>query len=115
MKLLFDENLAPRLATALKEIYPGSIHLTDCGLRGASDIEVWQHAQENGFAIVSKDSDFARRSFLLGSPPKVIWLRIGNCTTMRAEFILRNTAPRVNAFLADSGESCLVLTHPRTG
>ncbi|HEY1159238.1 MAG TPA: DUF5615 family PIN-like protein [Terracidiphilus sp.] len=114
MKLLFDENLAPRLATALSDLYPGSVHLTDCGLRGAPDVEVWQHARENGFAIVSKDSDFARRSFLLGSPPKVIWLRIGNCTTTRADFVLRNAAARMRAF-EEGEESCLVLKHPRTG
>jgi predicted nuclease of predicted toxin-antitoxin system len=114
MKLLFDENLAPRLAAAFSDLYPGSVHLRDCGLRGASDIEVWQYARENGFIIVSKDSDFAARSFLLGSPPKVIWLRVGNCTTTRADFVLRNAAARLQAF--DAGEeSCLVLKHPRTG
>lgn len=113
MKLLFDENLSPRLAPALSDLYPGSVHLRDCGLRGASDIEVWQYALDNGFAIVSKDSDFSQRSFLLGSPPKVIWLRIGNCTTTRADFVLRNAAVRVLAF-DGSEESCLVLAHPRT-
>jgi len=115
VKLLFEENLSPRLALALADLYPGSLHLRECGLRGASDVEVWQYAQSNGFAIVSKDSDFSQRSFLLGSPPKVIWLRIGNCTTARAEFVLRNVAPRVHAFLASGEESCLVLTHPRVG
>ena len=114
MKLLFDENLAPRLAIALSELYPGSVHVRDCGLRGAADLEVWQYARKNGFAIASKDSDFAQRSFLQGGPPKVIWLRVGNCTTTRADFILRNTVERVEAFdLGD--ESCLVLTHPRGG
>jgi predicted nuclease of predicted toxin-antitoxin system len=113
VKLLFDENLSPRLAPALSDLYPGSVHLRDCGLRGASDIEVWQYALENSFAIVSKDSDFSQRSFLLGSPPKVIWLRIGNCTTTRADFVLRNAAVRVLDF-DDSEESCLVLAHPRT-
>ena len=112
MKLIFDENLAPRLATALSDLYPGSVHLSDCGLRGASDVEVWQYARENGFAIVSKDSDFSQRSSLLGGPPKVIWLRIGNCTTTRVDFILRNAALRIQAF-DDGEESCLVLTYPR--
>jgi predicted nuclease of predicted toxin-antitoxin system len=112
VKLLLDENLAPRLATALSDLYLGSVHLRDCGLRGASDIDVWQCARENGFAIVSKDSDFARRSFLLGSPPKVVWLRVGNCTTMRADFVLRNAVARLFAF-DDGEESCLVVKHPR--
>ena len=87
MKFLFDENLSPRLVKGLADVYPGSLHLRDCDLRGASDVKIWQYAEENGFAILSKDSDFAQRSSLLGSPPKVIWLRIGNCTTTRADFI----------------------------
>ena len=112
MKLLLDENLSPRLASALSELYPGTQAVRECGLRGASDAEIWRYAQENGFVIVSKDSDFAQRSFVFGSPPKVIWLRIGNCTTMRVDFVLRNTAQRVYAFERGE-ESCLVLTHPR--
>ena len=113
MKLLLDENLSPRLALALSDIYPGSESVRDCGLRGCSDVEVWQYALTNGFAIVSKDSDFSQRSFLLGSPPKVIWLRIGNCTTTRVDFVLRNESSRIQDFLLRREESCLVLTHPR--
>jgi len=109
VKLLSDENLAPRLAQALADVYPGSIHVRDCGLRGTTDDAVWKYAIQRGFAIVSKDSDFAGRSALEGSPPKVIWLRIGNCTTARAEFVLRNTADRISAF-EHGEESCLVLS-----
>jgi predicted nuclease of predicted toxin-antitoxin system len=111
VKLLLDENLSPRLMAVLQDLYLGSLHLRDCGLRGASDAEIWRYASQGGFAIVSKDSDFAQRSALLGGPPKVIWLRIGNCTTARAEFVLRNARPRIQAF-ETSQETCLVLTHP---
>jgi predicted nuclease of predicted toxin-antitoxin system len=97
VKLLLDENLSPRLTAALREIYPGSLHLRDCGLRGASDDELWRYAFHNGFMIVSKDSDFAQRSLLLGGLPKVVWLRIGNCNTGRADFVLRNAVARVRA------------------
>jgi predicted nuclease of predicted toxin-antitoxin system len=111
VKLLYDENLSPRLVAALEDLYPGSRHVTDCGLRGASDSAVWKFAQQNGFIVVSKDSDFSTRSSLLGHPPKVIWLRFGNCTTQRIDFVLRNTRERIHAF-ATSEESCLVLVHP---
>lgn len=111
MKLLLDENLSARMADALRDLYPGSLHLRDCELRGASDTQVWRYALENGFMIVSKDSDFAQRSLLLGAPPKVIWLRLGNCTSGRAEFVLRHAVQRVAAF-GHSEESCLVLTFP---
>lgn len=111
MKLLFDENLSPRLASALCDAFPGSLHLRDCGLSGASDAQVWRYALENGFMIVSKDSDFAQRSLLLGGQPKVIWLRIGNCTTARADFVLRNADDRIRKF-ESTEESCLVLSFP---
>jgi predicted nuclease of predicted toxin-antitoxin system len=112
LKPLVDENLSPRLVAGLADLYPQSLHLRDCDLRGACEGKVWQYARENGFAILSKDSDFAQRSSLLGSPPEVIWLRIGNCTATRVDFILRNAAPRIRTFLS-SEEDCLVFGHPR--
>lgn len=74
MKLLLDQNLSPNLVSALADLYPGSMHLQDAGLDRASDEEVWNHARKNGFAIVSKDSDFNERVVLYGPPPKVIWM-----------------------------------------
>jgi len=62
MKLLFDQNLSPRLARSLADIYPESVHVREIGLRDASDDEIWEYAKNNGFAIVSKDSDFQQRS-----------------------------------------------------
>jgi len=113
VKLLFDENLSIRLPGALQNLFPGSRHIIDCGLRGATDTTIWEFAKQNGFAIVSKDSDYAQRSALLGAPPKVIWIRIGNCTTRRIDFLLRNTRGRIETF-ADGDESCLVLVYPRS-
>ncbi len=80
MKLLFDENLSPKLPRLLATLFPGSAHVRECGLLGQTDGDVWEHARTNGFTIVSKDSDFQQRSLLYGHPPKVVWLRIGNCT-----------------------------------
>jgi predicted nuclease of predicted toxin-antitoxin system len=111
VKLLFDENLSPRLVESVASLYAGSLHVRDCGLLGGSDEEVWQYARQNGFAIVSKDSDFRHKSNLFGGPPKVIWLQIGNCTTRHAEFILINMVTRIQDFLLHGEESCLVLKH----
>ena len=113
MKLLFDENLSPRLAESLADLYPGSRHLIQCGLEGASDEEVWNFARENGFAIISKDSDFSQRSAVRRSPPKVIWLRIGNCSTAQAYFLLMNLVSRIQEFLLTGTEDCLILRHPQ--
>jgi predicted nuclease of predicted toxin-antitoxin system len=88
MKLLFDENLSPRLPGLLEEVFPGSRHVRECGLRGCPDEDVWRYAGEHGFILVSKDSDFQQRSLLFGHPPKVVWLRIGNCDRNRILHLL---------------------------
>jgi predicted nuclease of predicted toxin-antitoxin system len=79
-------------------------------LVNTSDDKVWNYAGENGFAMVTKDSDFSELSVLRGSPPKVIWLRIGNCTTVRAGFLVRDAFPGIQAFLDADEENCLVLS-----
>ncbi len=89
MKLLFDQNLSPRLVKALADIYPGSVHVRDVGLNNALDESVWDYAIRHGLTIISKDSDFHQRSFLFGHPPKVVWIRRGNCSTKEIEAILR--------------------------
>lgn len=38
--LLFDENLSPRLVSAMAGSFPGSIHIRDVGLKGATDLEI---------------------------------------------------------------------------
>ena len=62
MKLLFDENLSPKLAAALADVFPESIHVDRAGLGGGSDDEVWEYAYQHGFTLVSKDSDFHEKS-----------------------------------------------------
>jgi predicted nuclease of predicted toxin-antitoxin system len=109
VKLLFDENLSPRLVAALADVYQGSAHVHECGLGSADDIAIWQYAKDNDFTIVSKDSDFQERSILQGYPPKIIWVRATNCTSAEIENILRPALPLVTRFAQEAEESCLVL------
>lgn len=109
MKLLFDENLSHHLAGALADVYPDSAHVHQCGLGSLDDLAIWRYAKSNGFAIVSKDSDFQERSVLQGHPPKIIWLRVGNCTSEEIEVLLRSASSAIMRFSAQEQESCLVL------
>jgi len=109
VKLLFDENISPRLVSALADIYPDSAHVHQCGLGSEDDLTVWQYAKDKGFTIVSKDSDFQERSVILGAPPKVIWLRATNCTTTEIESLLRTALPIIKQFIEGDQESCLIL------
>jgi predicted nuclease of predicted toxin-antitoxin system len=109
LKLLFDENLAPRLARSLDDVFPESRHVRDLGLLGADDEILWGFARDNGFAIVSKDSDFQQRSFLRGHPPKFIWIRLGNRPTAAVESVLRARRGEVATFDADPDAALLIL------
>jgi predicted nuclease of predicted toxin-antitoxin system len=85
MRLLLDENLSPKLVRLLDDLFPGSVHVRDVGLKAADDSLVWNYAKENSLVICSKDSDLHQRSFVLGFPPKVVWVRLGNCSTQDVE------------------------------
>jgi predicted nuclease of predicted toxin-antitoxin system len=89
MKLLFDENLSPKLGPLLADLFPASVHVRGVGLKAADDLMVWKYAQDHDLMICSKDSDLHQRSFLLGFPPKIVWVRLGNCSTAQVELIAR--------------------------
>lgn len=110
MKLLFDENLSPKLVGLLGAEYPGSAHVRDLGLRGAADTRIWKHARENGLVIVSKDDDFRQRSFLHGAPPKVVWLQVGNAGTAPIAAMLRDQAARLRRFEEEAESALLILS-----
>jgi predicted nuclease of predicted toxin-antitoxin system len=109
MKLLFDQNLSPRLPKLLYDIYPGSIHVREVAMQEADDSAVWDYAKERDFVIDSKDSDFQQRSLLLGAPPKFIWLRLGNCSVKESVDLLRQHSVSIHTFNEDSAQSHLML------
>lgn len=109
MRLLFDENLSPRLVRDLAEAFPNSAHVRDLGLRSAPDEDIWRRAAADGFIIVTKDDDFRQRSFLYGFPPKVIWLHVGNCRREDCAEVLRRSVTAIEAFDADTLSALLVL------
>lgn len=102
MKLLFDENLSFRLVAMLADIFPESTHVRDAGLLGSEDRMIWEFAAQQGFILVSKDTDFYDRSVLYGAPPKVIWLRIGNSTVAETANVLLHQYIVIRHFIEDA-------------
>ena len=109
MKLLFDENLSFRLVKALEDVFPGSAHVRDVGLLGAEDPAIWVYAAEHDFMLASKDTDFYDRSVLYGSPPKVIWMRIGNSSVSETADLLRQRYIAIRHFFDDPQATFLPL------
>jgi predicted nuclease of predicted toxin-antitoxin system len=109
VKLLFDENLSPRLVDLLQSQFPASEHVESAGMRGSPDSRIWQYATDHGLTIVSKDNDFRQLSFLYGPPPKVVWLSVGNAGTEIIARLLRSRVDVLQEFLASPEAGLLVL------
>jgi predicted nuclease of predicted toxin-antitoxin system len=90
VKLLFDHNLSPSLINLLEGLYPDSNHVYRLNLDQVPDMEVWEYARREDFLVVTKDADFSELCLIRGFPPKIIWIRRGNCKTADIEAILRN-------------------------
>ena len=109
MKLLFDENLSPKLVVRLADLFPGSAHVHDLNLGSAEDSEVWERALADDYTIVSKDSDYYDLGLFRGHPPKVIWLQLGNRSTGSIHDCLRQHHAAILDFGADPTGAVLLL------
>ncbi len=110
MKLLFDQNISYRIIDLISKDFPESNHVAKLGLHNKTDFEIWNFAKDNSYTIVTFDSDFNDFSTLFGSPPKVIWLRLGNSSTKNVSKVLLKKSGVIKSFVkADLESSSSVL------
>ena len=99
MKLLFDANISYRAVKGLADIFPNAYQVRDLSLDKATDRQIWDYAKENYYTIVTFDSDFYDLTLLLGFPPKVIWLRLGNTSTGNLIKIFKENQGLIQEFI----------------
>jgi predicted nuclease of predicted toxin-antitoxin system len=112
MKLLFDQNISFRITKKLNSIFPDCKHVSDCGLMNCDDNEIWKYALAHAFSIVTFDADFYDISVMLGHPPKIIWVRIGNMTTNELVKLLIDHQEVITSFIKSEASlemACLEL------
>ncbi len=110
MKLLFDQNISFRIVKKLRDFFPFAAQVKELGLENKSDREIWNFARDNNYAIVTFDSDFFDLSNLLGAPPKIIWIRVGNINTIELTNLIIKKKGIIHEFLINdtlSEISCL--------
>ena len=73
------------------------------------DIDIWEYARDNDYMIVTKDADFSEFGVIKGFPPKIIWIRRGNCSTKDIETILRENYFAINQLSEDIETGILTL------
>jgi predicted nuclease of predicted toxin-antitoxin system len=78
LKLLVDNQLPEALAVYLAENGIESRHVRRLGLGAVSDEAIWRHAKAEGFGIVTMDEDFQHLAARFGTPPQIVWVRLGN-------------------------------------
>lgn len=106
-KLLFDNNISHRVLARINPLFINSTHVMLEDLDEASDVEVWEFAKKNEYSIVTKDSDFNDLAILKGTPPKIIWLKVGNCKVSDIENILNDHVQSIKDFLEAEDSSIL--------
>lgn len=101
MKLLIDQNISHRLKAKLEPGFTEVFHVKDLGLTDFPDAAIFEMARHNNFdAVLTLDEDFQNLVLERGTPPKIIWLRLGNCSTVvQAKAILDN-ASLIEVFLS---------------
>ena len=65
--------------------------------------------RENDYLVVTKDADFSELSLMWGFPPKVVWIRRGNCSTREIETMLRKNYASIEALSTDLNTGILML------
>ena len=101
MKLLFDQNISFRVIKGIIDLYPDAKQVRELNLENASDREIWSFANQEGYTIVTFDSDFYDLTLIRGIPPKIIWLRLGNTNTADIITTFRENIDLIQEFLTD--------------
>ncbi len=97
------------MARRLEDLFPGSLHVRDVGMSTTDDSKVWDYAKANDLIIVSKDSDMHDLSLVFGNPPKVLWIKLGNCSSRQVESLIRKGFNVIEMFYEDDEVSLLRL------
>lgn len=107
--LLLDHNLSPKLIGKLEGKFGEVVHVDKLGMADVSDTAIWEFAKSHGYAIVTKDKDFYQRSTIIGQPPKVIHVTLGNCSVEVIAAALLHRSGHVIDFLDHATKAYLVL------
>jgi predicted nuclease of predicted toxin-antitoxin system len=109
VKLLFDHNISPDLVRRLSDLFPKSEHVYYLNIHEEDDSVLWTYARDHEFIVVSKDADFSELSMVRGFPPKLLWLRLGNCRTSDIEELIRTNHQFILKLIEDERRGILAL------
>jgi predicted nuclease of predicted toxin-antitoxin system len=96
MKILLDANISWKLVNILTPVFGECAHVDLIGLPvPAGDKDIWDYALNNGYIIITKDSDFLDLLELKGFPPKIVLLKTGNNSSGVLAELLSNSKQKI--------------------
>ncbi|MFI5136626.1 MAG: DUF5615 family PIN-like protein [Sphingobacteriales bacterium] len=98
MRLIADENISWRLKKLIPQwdILPSNEIKQPQRL---TDSMIWKFAKENRYTILTFDEDFSELQNLFSYPPKIIWLRTGNVSTVEIASLLIKRKDAISEFI----------------
>jgi predicted nuclease of predicted toxin-antitoxin system len=100
MKILIDQNISQRIVPLLAPKFDILDHILQLGLTDAEDYEIFMYARANGYqAVITADDDFVKLINQFSQPPKVIWIRTGNCSTKVLSGLLLDKIATIREFI----------------
>lgn len=82
--------------------------MKDLDLINFPDSIIFETARRENFdAVLTLDEDFHNLVLERGIPPKIIWLRLGNCSTAVQAKTLTDNVLMIEAFLSSSTHDVL--------
>lgn len=110
MKILIDQNISFRIIDRISKALPNCVHVKTVNLIDANDFQIFMYAREIGFdVVITQDEDFNLLLMEHGTPPKIIWLRTGNCSTAILSKVIIGNEEVIHRFLKDDDLDCLEL------
>jgi predicted nuclease of predicted toxin-antitoxin system len=110
VRFILDAQLPPQLAPWLsREFAITPVAARDLGLAAAADSVLFEHARQEGAAVLTKDSDFVELLHRLGAPPQIIWITCGNVSNQHLRILFHATFKQALQLLQD-GESLIEIS-----
>jgi len=100
MKVLIDQNISQRILPMLAPQFDILDHVRQLGLTDAEDYDIFMFARANGYeAVITADDDFVKLINQFSEPPKIIWIRTGNCSTKVLSELLWDKVQTIREFI----------------